>query len=328
VSPVALWLAGLAVGLVVLAWSADRFVDGAAALAANLGVQPLVVGLVVVGFGTSAPELLVSALAAWDGRGALGLGNAVGSNIANVALIVGVAALVRPLVVRSVILRRELPVPLAAMLLCLVLLLDDRLGRAHGAALLAVFALVLWLTVRVALRERRRPAADSITAEYAASLPSGVATGRALVRIAVGLVLLLVASRLLVWSAAGIAGWWGLSDLVIGLTVVAIGTSLPELAASVAAARKGQPDIALGNVLGSNTFNTLVAVGIVAVIDPGPVDRVVLTRDFPVMIGLMLALFVMAYGFGRQGRITRAEGATLVLAFAGYLALLLRTIPA
>jgi cation:H+ antiporter len=300
-------------------------VDGAAALAARLGVAPLVVGLVVVGFGTSAPELLVSALAAWTGRGELGLGNAVGSNIANVALIVGVAALVRPLVVRSVILRRELPVPLAAMLLCLVLLLDGRLGRADGVALLAAFALVLWLTLRAARRERRRPAADPIAAEYAEKLPTGVALGRAVRDLVLGLVLLLVASRLLVWSAAGIAGWWGLSDLVIGLTVVAIGTSLPELAASVAAARKGQPDIALGNVLGSNTFNTLVAVGIVGVIGPGPVDRVVLVRDFPVMIGLMLALFVMAYGFGREGRITRAEGAVLVASFAAYVALLLHT---
>lgn len=322
-SPLALWLAGLVVGLVLLGWSADRFVDGAAALAGNLGVTPLVVGLVVVGFGTSAPEMLVSALAAWDGKGALGLGNAVGSNIANVALIVGVAALARPLAVRSQILRRELPVPLAAMFLCFFLLLDGRLGRGDGAVLLSAFALVLYLTVRVALRERGRPA-DPMTAEYAARLPSGVSTRSAMARAAVGLVLLVAASRLLVWSASGIAGWWGLSDLVIGLTVVAIGTSLPELAASVAAVRKDQPDIALGNVLGSNTFNTLVAVGIVGVIGPGAVDAHVLTRDFPVMIGLMLALFVMAYGFGREGRITRAEGAVLLLAFAAYLGLLVR----
>jgi len=322
------WLAGLVLGLALLAWSADRFVDGAAALARHLGVAPLVVGLVVVGFGTSAPELLVSALAAWDGNAALGLGNAVGSNIANVALIVGVAALVRPLVVRSVILRRELPVPIAAMLLCLVLLLDGRLGRADGVALLLAFALVLWLTLRAARRDRRRPAADPIAAEYAAHLPSGVPPRRAVFDLALGFGILLAASRLLVWSATGIAGWWGLSDLVIGLTVVAVGTSLPELAASVAAARKGQPDIALGNVLGSNTFNTLVVVGIVGVIGPGPVDRVVLTRDFPVMIGLMLALFVLAYGFGREGRITRPEGAVLVASFAAYVALLLRTVPA
>jgi cation:H+ antiporter len=322
-SPLVLWIAGLVVGLVLLAWSADRFVDGAAALAANLGVAPLVVGLVVVGFGTSAPEMLVSALAAWDGRGDLGLGNAFGSNIANVALIVGVAALARPLVVRSVILRRELPVPLAAMFLCMALLLDGRLGRGDGLVLLAAFALALYLTIRVALRERGRPA-DPITAEYAARLPTGVATRTALTRAAVGLVLLVAASRLLVWAASGIAGWWGLSDLIVGLTVVAIGTSLPELAASIAAARKDQPDIALGNVLGSNTFNTLVAVGIVGVIGPGAVDPHVLTRDFPVMIGLMLALFVMAYGFGREGRINRAEGTILLLAFAAYLGMLVR----
>jgi len=322
-SPLALWLAGLVLGLVLLAWSADRFVDAAAALAGSLGVAPLVIGLVVVGFGTSAPEMLVSGLAAWDGRGELGLGNAVGSNIANVALIVGVAALARPLVVRSVILRRELPVPLAAMVLCMGLLLDDHLGRGDGAILLAAFALALYVTVRVAVKERGRPA-DSIEAEYARRLPVGVPMRRALLRVFAALVVLVAASRLLVWSAAGIAGWWGLSDLVIGLTVMAIGTSLPELAASVAAARKGQPDIAIGNVLGSNTFNTLVAVGIVGVIGPGPFDPHVLTRDFPVMIGLMLALFLMAYGFGREGRITRAEGAVLLLAFCAYLALLVR----
>jgi cation:H+ antiporter len=189
--------------------------------------------------------------------------------------------------------------------------------------LLVAFALALYLTIRVALRERGRPA-DPITAEYAARLPTGVATRTALTRAAVGLVLLVAASRLLVWAASGIAGWWGLSDLIVGLTVVAIGTSLPELAASIAAARKDQPDIALGNVLGSNTFNTLVAVGIVGVIGPGAVDPHVLTRDFPVMIGLMLALFVMAYGFGREGRINRAEGTILLLAFAAYLGMLVR----
>ncbi len=322
-SPLVPWFAGLVVGLALLAWSADRFVDGAAALARALGVSPLVAGLVVVGFGTSAPELVVSAMAASSGNPGLALGNAVGSNIANVALVLGVAALVRPLAVRSVLLRRELPVPLAAMLLCLMLLLDGRLGRADGLALLAAFALVLYATVWFAMRERGRPA-DPIAAEYAARLPADVRVSRSLARVAVGLVLLVAASRVLVWSASGIAGWFGLSDLVIGLTVVALGTSLPELAASVAAARKDQPDIALGNVLGSNTFNTLVAVGIVGVIGPGPVDAHLLFRDFPVMIGLMLALFVMAYGFGREGRITRAEGATLVLAFAAYLALLVR----
>jgi cation:H+ antiporter len=324
VSPLVPWLAGLVVGLGGLAWSADRFVDGAAALARALGVRPLVAGLVVVGFGTSAPELLVSGIAAWDGNPGLALGNAVGSNIANVALVLGVAALARPLAVRSVILRRELPVPLAAMLLCLFLLMDGRLGRADGLILLATFVLVLFATVWIALRERGRPA-DPIAAEYAERLPADVSVSRALVRVAVGLVLLVAASRVLVWSASGIAGWFGLSDLVIGLTVVALGTSLPELAASVAAARKDQPDIALGNVVGSNTFNTLVAVGIVGLIGPGAVDAHLLFRDFPVMIGLMLALFVMAYGFGREGRITRPEGATLVLAFAAYLALLVRS---
>lgn len=324
-----LWLplAGLAVGLALLAYGAERFVWGAATAARALGVAPLVVGVVVVGFGTSAPELLVGAVAAWDGRTGLALGNAVGSNIANIGLILGVAALARPLAVRSGILRRELPVPLAAMLTALLLLADHTLGRADSVLLLAGFAALLAVTVRLALQGRGAVPADPMAREYRAGLPPGRHLQAALLWLAAGLVLLLVASRLLVWSAVAVAQWWGLSDLVIGLTVVAVGTSLPELAATVAAALKDQPDIAIGNVVGSNTFNTLAVIGVAGVIHPGPFDPVVLTRDFPVMIGLSLALFAMAYGFGRPGRINRVEGALLLAAYAAYVALLLHAVP-
>jgi cation:H+ antiporter len=325
-----LWmpLAGLAGGLVLLAWSADRFVDGAAAVARNLGVAPLVVGLVVVGFGTSAPELLVSAVAAWDGRPGLAIGNAVGSNIVNIALILGAAALARPLEVRSDVLRRELPVPLLAMLLALMLLLDGVIGRADGAVLLLGFLFLLAVVTRVAARDRRRPVPDPMSGEYAARLADGAGTARAVFRVVLGLLLLLVSSRVLVGSAVEIAEWLGLSDLVIGLTVVAVGTGLPELAACVAAALKGQHDIAIGNIVGSNTFNILAAVGTAGLIRPGPIDPEVLTRDFPVMIGLTLALFVMATGIGGPGRINRAEGTLLVAAYAAYVTLLLAAPPA
>lgn len=327
----ALWipLAGLALGLGLLAWGAERFVWGAAAAARTLGVAPLVVGLVVVGFGTSAPELLVGAVAAWDGRTGLALGNALGSNIANVGLILGAAALTRPLAVRSGLLRRELPVPLAAMLTALLLLADDSLGRADAGLLLAGFLGLVVLTVRLGLRGRAAVPADPIAAQYGAGLHPNVRLRHALFWLVAGLVLLLAASRLLVWSAVAVAHWWGLSDLVIGLTVVAVGTSLPELAATIAAALKDQPDIAIGNVVGSNTFNTLAVIGVAGVIHPAPVEPVVLFRDFPVMVGLSLALLVMAYGFGgAPGRISRFEGALLLAAFAAYLALLLGASPA
>lgn len=322
-----LWLplAGLLGGLVLLAWSADRFVDGAAALARGLGVAPLVVGLVVVGFGTSAPELLVAAVAAWDDRTGLALGNAVGSNIVNVALILGLAAVVRPLTVRSSVLKRELPVPLLAMLLALGLLVDGALGRIDAAVLLLGFAALLAAVASLAARARHAP--DPILDEYAATFPPEMTAGRAAVRVVVGLVLLLASSRVLVWSSVRIAEWWGLSDLVIGLTVVAVGTGLPELAACVAAALKDEHDIAIGNVVGSNTFNILAAVGVAGAVRPGPFDLDILTRDFPVMIALTLALFAMAYGFKGHGRINRAEGAVLVAAFTAYMAHLLLTAP-
>jgi len=319
-----LWLAGagLALGLVLLVKAADVFVDGASAVAGNLGVRPLVVGLLVVGFGTSAPELLVSGLAAWDGRPGLAVGNAVGSNIANVALILGATALVAPLTVQSGLLKREMPVPLAAMLLALALLADGVLGRGDGIVMLAAFGGVVAWTLVLARRERVEGGADPITAEYAAHMPAAIGTGRALLRTVVGLVVLLAGARLLVWSAVQIARGWGMSDLVIGLTVVAVGTSLPELAAALAAARKGKHDIAVGNVVGSNTFNILAAVGVAGTIGPGAFDPEVLTRDFPVMIGLTVALFAMAYGVRGPGRINRVEGTVLLLCFAAYLVLL------
>jgi cation:H+ antiporter len=251
----------------------------------------------------------------------------VGSNIVHIGLILGAAALARPLEVRSGVLRRELPVPLLAMLLALMLLLDGVIGRADGAVLLLGFLFLLAVVTRVAARDRRRPVPDPMSGEYAARLADGAGTARAVLQVVLGLVLLLVSSRVLVESAVRIAEWWGLSDLVIGLTVVAVGTGLPELAACVAAARKGQHDIAIGNIVGSNTFNILAAVGTAGLIRPGPIDPEVLTRDFPVMIGLTLALFVMATGVGGPGRINRAEATLLVAAYVAYVTLLLAASP-
>lgn len=304
----------LLVGLVLLIASAERFVFGASALARNLRVSPLLVGVVIVGFGTSAPEMLVSAIAAWQGNSGLAIGNAIGSNITNIALILGAGALIRPLSVHSQVLRRELPILLAAMLVCWVLLSNGRIDRLDGIMLLGAFAAILYWMISVAGRARL----DGIDPLAEPGTPSGVTNLRAMMWLAVGLVVLLASSRLLVWAAVDLAELLGLSDLVIGLTIVAVGTSLPELAATATAAFRRMDDIAVGNVVGSNTFNTLAVLGLPGVIAPGPFAPEVLTRDVPLMVVLTLALFAMGYGLGSTGRINRLEGGVLLLAFAGY----------
>jgi cation:H+ antiporter len=317
-----MWTELLAIigGFVVLTWSADRFVVGASAIAYNLKVSPLIIGLTIVGLGTSAPEMLVSMMAAWQGNSGLAVGNALGSNIVNTGLILGVSALIIPLKVHSSIIRRELPVLLLVMVIALLLLLDGTLGRLDGIILVTGMALVMTWLIRVGLTTQT--AEDPMTDEYADEMPVDMGMGRAALWLIVGGLCLLGSSRLLVWGAVSIAGSMGISDLVIGLTVVALGTSLPELAASVMSALKNEHDIALGNVIGSNIFNLLAVLGLPGLINPEAIDTEVLTRDFPVMVGLTLALFVMAYGFRGPGRINRFEGTLLLAGFCGYQTLL------
>jgi len=305
----------LLTGLVLLIVAAERFVFGASALAYNLRVSPLLIGVIIVGFGTSAPEMLVSGLAAWQGNSGLAIGNAIGSNVANVALILGVAALIRPLTVHSMVLRRELPILLAAMMIGWVLLSNGRIDRVDGILLLLALAGILYWMISVAHRARAEGLDPGVEPMAASARISNL---RAAIWLAVGLAVLLGSSRLLVWAAVDLAELFGVSDLVIGLTVVAVGTSLPELAASVMAAFKGQSDIAIGNVVGSNTFNTLAVLGLPGVIAPGPFAPEVLTRDMPIMVVLTLALFAMAYGYGSSGRINRVEGGILLSCFLGY----------
>jgi len=318
------YLAGVLGGLALLTWSADRFVAGAAGLARALGVSTLIIGLTIVAFGTSAPEMLVSAMAAWEGNSGIAVGNAIGSNIANMALVLGVTASIAPLSVHSSTLNREFPLMLAAMVGVLALLWDGTLGRPDGLLLLAAMAgLVLW-TIHLA---RTTSADDPLVAEYGEEIPESMPKARAWALLLGGLALLLVSSKVLVWGAVGLARAFGVSDLVIGLTIVAIGTSLPELAASVAAARKGEPDIAVGNVVGSNLFNILAVLGIAGVVGPGPVDTMVQVRDFPLMLGLAVALYLMARGRRRSGTgtIHRWAGAVLVTVYVGYQAWLFHT---
>jgi cation:H+ antiporter len=302
-------------GLVLLVWSADRFVDGSAAAARHFGMPPLLIGMVIVGFGTSAPEMLVSALAAMQNTPGIALGNAYGSNITNIALILGITALLSPIAVHSQVLRKELPILTAVTLLAGYQLWDGELTRIDALVLLGVFAGLMAWTIWQGLRKKTDALGQEMEAELTGQT---MPMNRALFWVVVGLLLLIVSSRILVWGAVEIAHGFGVSDLIIGLTIVAVGTSLPELASSVIAARKGEHDIALGNILGSNLFNTLAVVGIAGVIRPMSVAPEVLSRDILVMAALTLALFVIGWGVRGPGRINRLEGAALMACYVGY----------
>jgi cation:H+ antiporter len=307
-------------GLILLVWSADRFVEGAAATAGYFGMPPLLIGMVVVGFGTSAPEMAVSALAAVQGSPGIALGNAYGSNIANIALILGITALISPIMVHSDVLRRELPILALVTLAAIILVADLAISRVDAAIHLGLFVCLMGWTILQGVRQKT----DSLEREVAAETTlGGIPLKRAVFRLATGLAVLVLSSRALVWGAVELAQRFHVNDMVIGLTIVAIGTSLPELASSVMAARRGEHDLALGNVLGSNLFNTLAVVGIAGIIHPIAAEPAVLFRDMPVMGGLTLALFVLGYGFrGRPGRINRLEGAGLLAVYLGYTAFL------
>ena len=302
-------------GLLILVWGADRFVMGAAALARNLGVAPLLIGLTIVGFGTSAPEILVSTMAAFGGTPSLAIGNAVGSNIANIGLILGVTALIVPLLFKSHILRAEYPILLAVSAGAYLLMTDGKLDFSDGVIMLLALAATLFLLVRIGLA---RSASDPLTDEYEAEIPSDLSSLAATMWFLAGLALLLVSSRMLVWGAVEIATLLGVSDLVIGLTIVAIGTSLPELAASITSALKDEPDIAVGNVIGSNIYNVLAVLCVPGLVAAPTISDEVLTRDLPIMLGLTLALFVMGRGRNGDGHINRIEGSILLACFFAY----------
>lgn len=317
-------LVAIVLGLALLVWSADRFIDGAAATANYLGMPPLLIGMVIIGFGTSAPELFISALAASQGNPGLALGNAYGSNIANIGLILGLTAILSPIAVKASVLRKELPILAAITLLSGLLLINGQISRLDAIIMLVVFAAIMGWSIREGFKGRAEPIIG--TTEESVDTDQ-MTLKQALIWLVIGLVLLIVSSRALVWGAVEIATALGVSDLIIGLTVVAIGTSLPELASAFASIKKGEHDLALGNVIGSNLFNTLAVVGLAGVIHPLNVDPELLTRDWPVMAALTAALFVMGYGFkGKIGRINRVEGGLLLCVFIGYTSFLLLTL--
>lgn len=313
-------LLAVLVGLALLVWSADRFVEGAASTARHLGMSSLLIGMVVVGFGTSAPEMVVSALASWQGNPGIALGNAYGSNITNIALILGLTALISPIAVHSRVLRKELPILSLVTIFVLLLMYDRNLSRFDGWLHLAVFAGLMGWTIWEGMRQKDDAFGEEMEDELE---EQAMPIRRALFWLIVGLVLLIASSRILVWGAVAIAHQLGISDLIIGLTIVAVGTSLPELASSIIAVRRNEHDIALGNVLGSNLFNTLAVVGIAGTIRPMAFDQAVFSRDMLTMTVLTVSLFLFGYGFRGPGRINRIEGALLLACYLGYTAYLL-----
>ena len=305
---------GILSGLLLLIFGADRFVFGAANIARNLGIAPLTIGLAIVGLGTSAPEVLVGSVAALGGKTEIAVGNALGSNIANIGLVLGLSVMIKPVVITSKTLKREYSIMLVAIVIAFIVLFDQDLSRLDSALLLiSLIAGIYWI-IRLA---RQSPVTDPLVGEFEQELSGTASLTRSILFLLFGLILLLGGAELLVRSAIVVAKHFGLSDLVIGLTIIAIGTSLPELAASIMSILKNEADIAVGNVIGSNMFNILAVIGIPGLINPTAFGNEVLFRDFPVMLGLTLLMGFMVF-FTGTGRFDRIEGSLLMLCFIFY----------
>jgi len=302
-------------GLALLMWGADRFVHGAAATARNMGIAPLLIGLTIVAFATSAPEILVSVVAALQKEPGLAIGNAIGSNIVNIGLVLGLTAMIRPIKLESATLRREMPALLAVSLLTVSLFLDTYLSRIDGIVMLTGLVIVMIWLARLGVRSS---ATDPIAMDYEAEIPTDVRMPVAIVWLIVGLGTLLIGAELLVDGAIGIAQMMGISEIVIGITIVAFGTSLPELAVSLASAIKGEYGLAIGNIVGSNIFNLLAVIGVAATIHPSALAPSVLSLHIFVMVAFTLVLFAMTYDYDGKARLSRLEGLALLGAYLAY----------
>jgi cation:H+ antiporter len=302
-------------GLVLLIWGADRFVHGAAAMARNLGIAPLLIGLTVVAFATSAPEILVSVVAALQHEPGLAIGNAIGSNIVNIGLVLGLTSMIRPIKLESATLRREMPALLAVSLLTVSLFLDTFLSRIDGVVMLTGLVIVMVWLARLGLRSAEN---DPIAQDFEAEIPTDVSMIMASVWLLIGLGTLLLGAELLVDGAIGIAKYLGVSEVVIGITIVAFGTSLPELAVSLASALKGEYGLAIGNIVGSNIFNLLAVIGVAATIEPSALAPTVLSLHIFVMVAFTLVLFAMTYDYNGNAQLSRLEGFALLTAYVTY----------
>ncbi|AML56771.1 Inner membrane protein YrbG, predicted calcium/sodium:proton antiporter [Serratia rubidaea] len=307
------------VGLCLLVYGADRLVYGAAVISRSLSVPPLIIGMTIVGIGTSLPELFVSVTAALNGQSDMAVGNVLGSNITNILLILGVAALIHPLAARSEVLRRELPLMLAVTVLCGLVLMDNQLSRLDGVLLLAAAAAFIALMLKIA-RLAQREGCDSLTTEQLAELPQNGSTTVATLWLVLAFIILPLASRMVVDNATVIAHYFGMNELAVGLTLIAVGTSLPELATAIAGALKGEDDMAIGSIIGSNIFNMAIVLGVPALLSPSRLDPAAFQRDYWVMLAACLALSALC--IGRKHRIGHLAGALLLCGFIAYLALL------
>ncbi|CAH7182019.1 putative transport protein YrbG [Vibrio chagasii] len=317
-------IAFLIIGLGFLVWSADKLVYGAAALARNFGISPLVIGMTILAMGSSAPEMMVSATAALDGKTDTAVGNVLGSNIANIALILGITALIKPLSISSAVIRRELPLMIGVTLLAGALLWDNHLGFYEGVLLFVLFGAFLFAMLQISRSEKKN--GDAFLDEQESEIPEGVSNPKAAMWVVIGLIILPLAADMLVDNAVIIAKFFGMSDLVIGLTIIAVGTSLPELAASLAGVMKGEDDMAVGNIIGSNVFNILAVMGIPGILNPSILSEFAMDRDFWVMLGVSLLLVVMALGKSRS--VNRIEGGVLIVTFVAYQSYLLMNMSA
>jgi len=310
-------IAALLVGLVILVWSADRFVHGAAATARFMGISPLVIGLTIVSLGTSAPEMFVSTMAALDGAGGLAVGNAIGSNIANIALVLGITALVAAIPIQKKLIKKEIPILLLVTIIAGLVLADLKLDLFDALILIIALIVAVYL-----LFQQTSESGEAIIDEDEQAEIDALPKKNAIFWLVAGLIALMVSSKMLVWGATSIAHAFGISDLIIGLTIVAIGTSLPELAASVASALKGHHDIAIGNIIGSNIFNLLAVLPIPGIIAPLVIDSAVIERDYMTMLGLTIGLVLIIALSYRRGTIPRFTGIILLAAYVAYMALL------
>lgn len=315
----------LLIALTLLVWSADKFVFGASSLASNLGVSPMIIGLTIVAMGSSAPEMMVAATASLEGNTNTAIGNAIGSNITNIALVLGITALFHPLSVSSNIIKRELPLILAITFLACIVLYNLYFSFAEGLLLIVLFFTYIFGLLIIALRRRKANKGDDdpMVLEAEQDVPEAVNMTKSIIWLIIGMILLPVSASYLVDSATYIAKAFGISDLIIGLTILAIGTSLPELAASLVSIWKKEDDLAMGNIIGSNIFNILAVLPLAALISPGEIDPLAAYRDSMYMLGITLLLFVLCFSRNKGVfRITRLKGALLLVCFFAYQAIL------
>lgn len=310
--------------LIVLVWSADKFVYGASSLARNLGISPMIIGLTIVAMGSSAPEMMIASTASLDGKVNTAIGNAIGSNITNIALVLGITALMHPLSVSSSTVKREIPLILAITALAYFMLSDHHFSFTEGLLLIVgFFVYIITLLAITVRRSKKQNQEDALIVEAEHEVPEATTTRNSVIWLIIGMILLPLSAQYLVNSSVFIAKAFGISDLVIGLTVIAIGTSLPELAASIMSIVKKEDDLALGNIIGSNIFNILAVLSLAGLIAPGDIDKNVALRDAPYMLAITLFLFFLCFT-RRWGnfKITRIKGFALLLTFVSYQILL------